>query len=89
MMETRRNPLDRNILQEIPEIVWIGLKWESHSIQHQQSVGSVSREVRSQERQREEEEEAQENPQNDCVRCHRKSQEAQCYPLLQIMSNSR
>lgn len=60
MLVTRRNPLDGHILQEIPEIVQIGLKWETPGIQHQQSVGSVSRGVQSQERQVEEEEEARE-----------------------------
>lgn len=51
MLETRRNPLDGHILQEISEIAQIGLKWETPRIQHQPGCrisfkrGSESREA--------------------------------------------
>lgn len=72
MNETRRDPLYGGILQEIPEVVQIGLKWETHSLKHQQSVRLVSEELQRQGRQTEKEEEAWNNPQNDCVGCLRK-----------------
>lgn len=56
VLETRRNPLDGHIVQEMPEIVQIGLEWKTPRIQQQQNIGSVSRELQSRERQIEEEE---------------------------------